>query len=126
MHTRRRKPRPRQQELQLLSTFSLPYLLEFRHLGWSFSKCAAVAPTPSCDFHSFPQGMKLNSESRSCPRRRRYGDRVSRAACNITSITRFGSVDIGVWSTWCDLTFARSEEHTSELQSLTNLVCRLL
>src|SRR5207253_8682283 len=64
------------------------------------------APTPSCDFHSFPQGMKLNSESRSCPRRRRYGDRVSRAACNITSITRFGSVYIGVWSTWCDLTFA--------------------
>src|SRR5262249_58727064 len=25
-----------------------------------------------------------------------------------------------------DLLFARSEEHTSELQSLTNLVCRLL
>src|SRR2546421_105363 len=23
-----------------------------------------------------------------------------------TSITRFGSVYIGVWSTWCDLTFA--------------------
>src|SRR5437016_13492034 len=26
----------------------------------------------------------------------------------------------------CSLTSARSEEHTSELQSLTNLVCRLL
>src|SRR5438046_6279063 len=25
-----------------------------------------------------------------------------------------------------DMSFARSEEHTSELQSLTNLVCRLL
>src|SRR5207244_6551575 len=101
MTTRRRTPLPRQQELQLLSTVSLPYLLEFRHLGWSFSKCAAVAPTPRCDFHSFPQGMKLNSESRSSPRRRRYGDRVSRAACNISSITRFSSVYIGACSTWC-------------------------
>src|SRR5437016_11793795 len=26
----------------------------------------------------------------------------------------------------CDMPSARSEEHTSELQSLTNLVCRLL
>src|SRR5258706_7073495 len=26
----------------------------------------------------------------------------------------------------CEATFVRSEEHTSELQSLTNLVCRLL
>src|SRR5262249_4407398 len=29
------------------------------------------------------------------------------------------------WSDW-DATVLRSEEHTSELQSLTNLVCRLL
>src|SRR5258706_1226193 len=29
------------------------------------------------------------------------------------------------WSRWCTGT-ARSEEHTSELQSLTNLVCRLM
>src|SRR5258706_9382929 len=27
---------------------------------------------------------------------------------------------------WCTLAASRSEEHTSELQSLTNLVCRLL
>src|SRR5271155_4532066 len=33
MHTRQPRARPRRQELQLLSTFSFPYLLEFRYLG---------------------------------------------------------------------------------------------
>jgi hypothetical protein len=28
-------------EVPILPTFSFPYLLEFRHLGWSVSKCAA-------------------------------------------------------------------------------------
>src|SRR5438046_3656744 len=30
------------------------------------------------------------------------------------------------WTAGWEFEFARSEEHTSELQSLTNLVCRLL
>src|SRR5438046_7106679 len=34
--------------------------------------------------------------------------------------------DVSFFGVWCDGKFARSEEHTSELQSLTNLVCRLL
>src|SRR6266481_9089957 len=33
MHTRQPRARPRRQELQLLTTFSFPYLLEFRYLG---------------------------------------------------------------------------------------------
>src|SRR5438046_5863170 len=32
----------------------------------------------------------------------------------------------GTWSKEYQITLLRSEEHTSELQSLTNLVCRLL
>src|SRR5437016_11100989 len=39
--------------------------------------------------------------------------------------TRFPSPLREVAGTWC-ARGARSEEHTSELQSLTNLVCRLL
>src|SRR5437016_11996338 len=35
-------------------------------------------------------------------------------------------VSIALGIIWVSLTFLRSEEHTSELQSLTNLVCRLL
>src|SRR5262249_62071228 len=34
--------------------------------------------------------------------------------------------DPAVWPWSCDKSGSRSEEHTSELQSLTNLVCRLL
>src|SRR5258706_4169629 len=34
--------------------------------------------------------------------------------------------DITTTVEWCLLPMHRSEEHTSELQSLTNLVCRLL
>src|SRR4029077_1413037 len=33
MHTKQPRARPLQQELQFLSTFSFPYLLEFGHLG---------------------------------------------------------------------------------------------
>src|SRR5258706_15715727 len=33
MHTSQPRARPRRQELQLLTTFSFPYLSEFRHLG---------------------------------------------------------------------------------------------
>src|SRR5437016_10624591 len=38
----------------------------------------------------------------------------------------FFSVDCAVIVTQCQIQHRRSEEHTSELQSLTNLVCRLL
>src|SRR5437016_8318587 len=38
----------------------------------------------------------------------------------------FGAVGGGVWKTNDAGRTWRSEEHTSELQSLTNLVCRLL
>src|SRR2546430_8608582 len=36
----------------------------------------------------------------------------------------YGTTEAGMLGTECDL--ARSEEHTSELQSQSNLVCRLL
>src|SRR5262249_60863263 len=37
-----------------------------------------------------------------------------------------GAPDSPSWRLRASLEFVRSEEHTSELQSLTNLVCRLL
>ena len=37
-----------------------------------------------------------------------------------------GSLFRNGWFQWFSLWELRSEEHTSELQSLTNLVCRLL
>src|SRR5438093_8289673 len=42
------------------------------------------------------------------------------------SVTIGGCVDAEVMAQAEDVLAARSEEHTSELQSLTNLVCRLL
>src|SRR6266511_3742118 len=42
------------------------------------------------------------------------------------STPRSRPVQSGRCSTWCTTSAARSEEHTSELQSRENLVCRLL
>src|SRR5262249_61937383 len=52
-------------------------------------------------------------------------------ACRRRVVMRAGSIEIGTRKREIprqvdDAVHARSEEHTSELQSLTNLVCRLL
>src|SRR5437016_11738041 len=43
-----------------------------------------------------------------------------------TFLTKRGLRDLSAWMEIRRAGFPRSEEHTSELQSLTNLVCRLL
>src|SRR5688572_31284182 len=53
------------------------------------------------------------------------------AGCENDAQTRLDRYDTGVLHISCDESFkpvidARSEEHTSELQSQSNLVCRLL
>src|SRR5256886_8830595 len=52
-----------------------------------------------------------------------------RAGCRCTVGTRFRPSSVRPWSRpspWISLPCSRSEEHTSELQSQSNLVCRLL
>src|ERR1019366_9510317 len=43
-----------------------------------------------------------------------------------TALWRLGSEDPSIWPIWDNTRPDRSEDHTSELPSLTNLVCRLL
>src|SRR5258706_15356483 len=64
----------------------------------------------------FPYTTLFRSHKR-CPRRRR-----SRSCRSCSQMSRILSQPAGNSS--CNS--SRSEEHTSELQSLTNLVCRLL
>src|SRR5438046_8796458 len=60
------------------------------------------------DLHSFPT-RRSSDLVRNCSIRNRQGHSVRRYSVGLER-----------------LQFVRSEEHTSELQSLTNLVCRLL
>src|SRR5438046_9782946 len=63
-----------------------------------------------------------------------YGDylrcgaiaRFSPAMSAVTEFAAAGGLVLGICNGFQILCEARSEEHTSELQSLTNLVCRLL
>src|SRR5262245_62107985 len=68
-------------------------------------------------------------------RRRPGADRLAHAACevgtvflgvNIATGAIWGKPTWGTWWTWDARLTSRSEEHTSELQSLRHLVCRLL
>src|SRR5258706_11600293 len=52
-----------------------------------------------------------------------HGNVVLRLACNHAGVTADARVEVDRHRPLISL---RSEEHTSELQSLTNLVCRLL
>src|SRR5258706_8042392 len=52
--------------------------------------------------------------------------RFSRSQLLCLNLFREGPTDLCLLSFWIAKVFVRSEEHTSELQSLTNLVCRLL
>src|SRR2546427_4124441 len=46
---------------------------------------------------------------------------------SVTSVSAYPAMDVrGVLSSWDTFATKRSEEHTSELQSQSNLVCRLL
>src|SRR5262245_17185428 len=68
-------------------------------------------------------------------RRRTGADHLAHAACevgtvflgvNIATGAIWGKPTWGTWWTWDARLTSRSEEHTSELQSLRHLVCRLL
>src|SRR5437016_11387669 len=52
---------------------------------------------------------------------RQLDQQATRIARGLAGLGLHPGDRIGIWATNC-----RSEEHTSELQSLTNLVCRLL
>src|SRR5258706_846480 len=67
----------------------------------------------------FPYTTLFRSKTRFLARAKRVLGYVRECPC------RAGSVALIPW-TCCAAPGARSEEHTSELQSLTNLVCRLL
>src|SRR5690606_40410238 len=58
-------------------------------------------------------------------RRRRSGNRRPSASSSVSSRTRTPSTSTS-WASTVRTWTARSEEHTSELQSRENLVCRLL
>src|SRR2546430_5866831 len=75
----------------------------------------------SCD------SSRSASRSRSTRTRRSCGPRPSRGSCSCTAARR-GSVPPASHSssTVTTSSWTRSEEHTSELQSQSNLVCRLL
>src|SRR5687767_15427602 len=62
---------------------------------------------------------------RSCPLRRRRAS-ATFPTCLARSAGRSGSGRSNRPASCCDCHFYRSEEHTSELQSLAYLVCRLL
>src|ERR1019366_10266432 len=62
----------------------------------------------------FPGGVSLECSSRGRSMRLRVVSFLAVLVCAVPAASQGGSVSF------------RSEEHTSELQSLTNLVCRLL
>src|SRR5262249_62236606 len=95
----------------------------------------AICPTPLLLFFSFfslirrPPRSTLfpyttlfrsgaHASSRGCPR--------AGAAWDDTSVATGGWDGADTWRRHRSRLSTRSEEHTSELQSLTNLVCRLL
>src|SRR5260370_13414617 len=57
-----------------------------------------------------------------CCHSRVYFSQASRVSARLRAVVRLSSV----LSTRKSVTFSRSEEHTSELQSHLNIVCRLL
>src|SRR5262249_61847099 len=78
------------------------------------------SPPPHRDLHSFPTRRSSDLSTRSCCRR---------GGPPTSSPTSMASCSPTCGRSWCfrgRSGWHRSEEHTSELQSLTNLVCRLL
>src|SRR5690242_21574282 len=61
-----------------------------------------------------------------CGCRARNGSRCDSGRRRFDHAAATGSYTHGVFESYCRLGEARSEEHTSELQSHVNLVCRLL
>src|SRR5690242_6137172 len=86
----------------------------------------STAPKTIHDFGGFPRELyQLNYPAPGDPG---LAARVQKllAPLPVTSDERWG-LDHGTWSVLCHIyPQARSEEHTSELQSHVNLVCRLL
>src|SRR5256885_5526381 len=85
------------------------------------STCVAVIPLPPASIHFGGQPFVLHRKMASCSRALQLG-RASRHVSRVVSLQvrhRAEAVEYRVGQ-------HRSEEHTSELQSPCNLVCRLL
>src|SRR2546430_6293350 len=87
-----------------------PYTTLFRSSGFSM---AQVLPRPHNGDWEIDRGIVVSSPPTAC-------------APRVTSHRRVCSVTPVAISAWIRLSALRSEEHTSELQSQSNLVCRLL
>src|SRR5207249_11443925 len=76
--------------------------------------------------HSFPTRRSSDLSAKSSLRARPYGRRARRGSCRSTRLC--GSTTADPDSLWGrdPIDATRSEEHTSELQSRFDLVCRLL
>src|SRR5262249_61439773 len=80
----------------------------------------------SSDLSSDTSQTSSSSDRISCPRPVRVGSPLVRGTMSVVPRSPHG---VGAGSdrfASCSRATPRSEEHTSELQSLTNLVCRLL